>query len=390
MKKRIVIIVVVLALGIAGLYALRTWNQDANGHIRISGNIELTEITIAFKTAGRLVERAVDEGATVKKGMVLARLDRDQLLRQREAQQAALASAEAQLAQAGTSLEWQRQTLAADLEQRRADVGSSDARLLELKNGSRPQEISEAKAAVEAAQSELDRARKDWDRAQVLHKNDDISTSQFDDFRNKFQSAQAALKQAKEREALVQAGPRAEVIEAASAQAQHSRASLKMGQANELELKRRQQEVPLRRAEVDKARAQLALIDSQINDTVLTSPIDGVVLVKSADPGEVLAPGTAVMTIGDIDHPWLRGYLGERDLGKVKLGAKARVTTDSFPGKSYWGHVSFIASEAEFTPKQIQTKEERVKLVYRIKIDVDNPQHELKLNMPADAEILPE
>ncbi len=391
MKKRVVIIAVVLAsLGVAAVYALRSWNQDANGHIRISGNIELTEITIAFKTAGRLVERAIDEGAAVKKDMVLARLDRDQLLRQREAQQAALASAEAQLAQAGTSLEWERQTLAADLDQRRADVGSSDARLLELKNGSRPQEILEAKAAVDAAQSELDRASKDWDRAQVLHKDDDISTSQFDDFRNKFQSAQAALKQAKEREALVQAGPRAEVIAAASAQAQHSRAGLKMGQANELELKRRQQEVPLRRAEVDKARAQLALIDSQINDTVLTSPIDGVVLVKSADPGEVLAPGTAVMTIGDIDHPWLRGYLGERELGKVKLGAKARITTDSFPGKNYWGHVSFIASEAEFTPKQIQTKEERVKLVYRIKIDVDNPQHELKLNMPADAEILPE
>lgn len=390
MKKRIIIIAVVLALGIAGLYALRTFNQNANGHIRVSGNMELTEITIAFKTAGRLVERTVDEGATVKKGMVLARLDRDQLQRQREAQQAALASAEAQLAQAETSLEWQRQTLAADLEQKRADVGSSDARLLELKNGSRPQEILEAKAAVDAAQSELDRARNDWDRAQVLHKNDDISTSQFDDFRNKFQSAQAALKQAKEREALVQMGPRTEQIEAAAAQAQHSRASLKMGQANELELKRRQQEVPLRRAEVEKARAQLALIDSQIEDTTLISPIDGVVLVKSADPGEVLAPGTAVMTIGDIDHPWLRGYLGERELGKVKLGAKARITTDSFPGKNYWGRVSFISSEAEFTPKQIQTQEERVKLVYRIKIDVDNPQHELKLNMPADAEILPE
>src|SRR5579862_2233711 len=390
MKKRIIIIAVVLALGIAGLYALRTFNQDANGHIKISGNMELTEITIAFKTAGRLVERTVDEGAAVKKGMVLARLDRDQLQRQRDAQQAALASAEAQLAQAGTSLEWERQTLAADLDQRRADVGSSDARSPELRNGSRPQEKLEAKAAVDAAQSELDRARNDWGRAQVLHKNDDISTSQFDDFRNKFQSAQAALKQAKEREALVQMGPRTEQIEAAAAQAQHSRAGLKMGQANELELKRRQQEVPLRRAEVEKARAQLALIDSQIEDTTLISPIDGVVLVKSADPGEVLAPGTAVMTIGDIDHPWLRGYLGERELGKVKLGAKARITTDSFPGKNYWGRVSFIASEAEFTPKQIQTQEERVKLVYRIKIDVDNPQHELKLNMPADAEILPE
>ncbi|MBM3792261.1 MAG: HlyD family efflux transporter periplasmic adaptor subunit, partial [Acidobacteria bacterium] len=92
--------------------------------------------------------------------------------------------------------------------------------------------------------------------------------------------------------------------------------------------------------------------------------------------------------IGDTDRPWLRGYITEPDLGRVKLGARVRVTTDSYPGKDYWGRVTFIASEAEFTPKQIQTREERVRLVYRIKIEVDNPEQELKLNMPADAEIL--
>jgi HlyD family secretion protein len=132
----------------------------------------------------------------------------------------------------------------------------------------------------------------------------------------------------------------------------------------------------------------VALIDSQLGDTVAASPIDGVVLVKSANVGEILAPGTTVMTIGDIDHPWLRGYINERDLGRVKLGTKAKISTDSYPGKVYWGRVSFIASEAEFTPKQIQTSEERLKLVYRIKIDVDNPQRELKSNMPADAELV--
>jgi HlyD family secretion protein len=140
--------------------------------------------------------------------------------------------------------------------------------------------------------------------------------------------------------------------------------------------------------EIDRQRAQVALIDSQLTDTVAASPIDGVVLVKSANVGEILAPGTTVVTIGDIDHPWLRGYINEQDLGRVKLGTKAKITTDSYPGKVYWGRVGFIASEAEFTPKQIQTSEERLKLVYRIKIDVENPQHELKSNMPADAEIV--
>jgi len=121
---------------------------------------------------------------------------------------------------------------------------------------------------------------------------------------------------------------------------------------------------------------------------VAVSPIDGVVLTKAAEVGEVLAAGTAVITVGDLDHPWLRAYINERDLGRVNLGDKVKVTTDSFPGKVYWGRISFISSEAEFTPKQIQTKEERVKLVYRIKIDLENLNHELKSNMPADAEIL--
>jgi HlyD family secretion protein len=130
------------------------------------------------------------------------------------------------------------------------------------------------------------------------------------------------------------------------------------------------------------------MIDSQLADTIVSSPVDGVVLVKAADVGEVLAPGTTVVTVGDIDHPWLRGYVNETDLGKIKLGAKAKVTTDSYPGKVYQGRVTFISSEAEFTPKQIQTEQERVKLVYRIKIEMDNPRRELKENMPADAEIV--
>jgi len=153
-------------------------------------------------------------------------------------------------------------------------------------------------------------------------------------------------------------------------------------------MKRREQELATRRAEIERSRANLAQVDAQLADTLAVSPVDGVVLVKSADVGEVLAAGATVVTVGDIDHPWLRAYINETDLGKVKLQSKARITTDSYPGKVYDGRVTFISSEAEFTPKQIQTQEERVKLVYRIKIEADNPRHELKSNMPADAEIV--
>jgi HlyD family secretion protein len=388
-KTKIIFSVIVLgALIAAGVYASRSGRNRGSDPIIISGNIELTQMNIAFKTAGKLVERAVNEGDKVAKGAVVAKLDREQLLRQRERERAGLAMSEALLAEARTAANWQRQMLQVDLEQRNAEVASADARFSELNNGARPQEVQEATAAVESARSEYERAKKDWERAQTLHGNDDISTSQFDQFRTRFTSAEGTLRQATERLSLVQAGPRREVVDGARAQVARARAGLRVGEANQLELARREQEVTVRQADIQRARAQIALIDAQLEDTVAISPIDGIVLVKSADVGEVLAPGTTVLTIGDLRHPWLRGYVSERLLGRVKIGAEAHVTSDSFPGKVYLGRVSFIASEAEFTPKQIQTQEERVKLVYRVKIDIDNSNQELKSNMPVDAELL--
>ena len=389
MKKRFIVIALILAAAaLGGMYVFRGSGRDQGNRLVVSGNIELTEVNIAFKTAGRLIERTVDEGDPVKKGQMIARLDRDQLVAQRERETAGLESSGMQLAQAETSVAWEKANLAADIEQKRADVAANEARLAELKNGSRPQEKLDAQAAVDAAQSEVERSKRDWDRAHVLYKNDDISTAQFDQYRNRWESAAAALNSAKERQGLVVAGPRIEQINAQAAQVARARATLKMSEANALEMKRREQELGTRRAEMSRSKANLALIDSQLADTIAMSPVDGVVLVKAADVGEILAPGTTVVTVGDIDHPWLRGYVNETDLGKVKLGSKARVTTDSYPGKVYDGRVTFIASEAEFTPKQIQTQQERVKLVYRIKIEMDNPRHELKSNMPADAEIV--
>jgi HlyD family secretion protein len=387
MKKAILLVILIGGLATAGVMVYQNYHPVVSNRLLVSGNIELTEVDIAFKTAGRLIERDVDEGAMVKKGMVVARLDRDQLVQQREAQVAALQTAEAQLAEARSAAEWQRSTLAADLDVKRSDLSSAESKLLEVKNGSRPEEIQEAAAAVESAQASFDAAKKDWDRAQPLFKSDDISAAQYDQYRKALDAATANLKQAQQHSALVKAGSRSEEIENASAQTARARASLKMGEANALELQRREQDILARQGDIARAKAQIVLIDSQLNDTIATSPVSGVVLVKAADAGEVLAPGTSVVTVGDIDHPWLRAYIGERDLGRVKLGSKVKVTTDSYPGKIYAGRVSFISSEAEFTPKQIQSAEERVKLVYRVKIDIDNPLHELKSNMPADAEI---
>ena len=270
MSKRTIVIVVLAAAGIGAALAFRNRGQP-DGRIRLSGNIELTQVNIAFKISGKLIERAVDEGDAVRKGMIVARLDQDQLLRQRERERAALAGAQSQLSQAGTTVEWTKQSQASDLDQRRADLRQAEARLRELEAGSRPQEVKEASAAVEAARAEAERTRKDFERAQILFKQDDISASQFDQYRKNADSAAAALRQAEERAAMVREGPRKEEIEAARAQVARAAASVKWAQAQHLDVTRKQEDVAARRAEIDRERAQVGLIESQLGDTVAAS-----------------------------------------------------------------------------------------------------------------------
>lgn len=385
-KKLILIVAAVVVLGAWGAH--RLWNGRATDSLRLSGNIELTQVDVAFKMPGRLVERPVDEGEAVKKGQVLARLDTEQLRRQRDREQAGVSAASSQVQQTISAVRYQKEAIEADVQLKQAEVRAARARLAEMLAGSRAQEIGETQAALDQALSEEQRAARDWERAQVLIKKDNISTQQHDQFQARYKAAAAAARQARERLALVKEGPRQEEIESARAQLARAQAALRFGEAAWLDLKRREQEIESRRAEMERARAQVSVLDSQLDDAVAQSPIDGVVLSKAAEVGQVVAAGTTVLTVGDIDHPWFRGYINEKDLGRVKLGARVRVTTDSHPGKVYWGRLSFIASEAEFTPKQIQTAEERVKLVYRVKIEVPNPDRELKSNMPVDAEIL--
>jgi HlyD family secretion protein len=372
---------------VAAAALLSGCSRTPSDRVHVSGNIELTEVDMSFKTAGRLVERRFDEGDTVKKGDIVAELDRDQLSQQKDRDVAAVASADSQYQQLQTSIAMQKETLAGDIAARKADLAQARAHLEELLNGSRPQEIQESRAGASDARAQYQLAKADWDRAQTLFKNEDISRQQYDQYHTRLDSAQAILHESEHRLSLVEEGPRKEDIAGARDQVASAEQAVKLAEANRLELQRKEEQLGQQKAAIDEAKAQARITGVMLSDTIISSPIDGVVLVKSAEPGEVLAAGTTVLTIGDIDHPWLRGYISEGDLGRVKLGQKADITSDSFPGKTYPGHVSFIASDAEFTPKQIQTNEERVKLVYRIKIDVDNQRHELKNNMPVEADI---
>ena len=379
-KKIIPVFLIVAAVVAAALWRSGAFRGVPTDRILLSGNIELTEIDVSFKTPGKIIELRVDEGDAVKKGQLLARIDPDQLQKTRGANEAAVTAASSGLTQLRTAILYQKEAIGGDLDLRQAELRQAEARLAELLAGSRPQEILQSRAMAAEARTAQEQASADWERAQTLYKNEDISTAQRDQFRARFDQTAAALRQAEQRLALVVEGPRKEEIEIARAQLDRAKAALRLSRAAGLDLRRREEEVEARRADIDRSRAQLAVLDSQLGDTSAVSPIDAVVLVRSSEPGEVVAAGASVLKLGDMDRPWLRGYINERDLGRVKLGQKVRLRTDSYPGKDYWGRVSFIASEAEFTPKQIQTPEERVKLVYRIKIDVENLRRELKSN----------
>jgi HlyD family secretion protein len=171
---------------------------------------------------------------------------------------------------------------------------------------------------------------------------------------------------------------------------------LKAGSATQQQLDDRQSQYDVLVAQLNAVRqsglaaaAQVNYVKAQLANTTLNSPIDGIVLKRNAEPGEVVSSGTAVVTIGDLARPWLKIYLAGPQLGGVKLSAPARVSVDAFPGKTFIGKVSRIAEQAEFTPRNVQTRDERTRLVYAVRIALDNPAGELKPGMPADAVIEP-
>jgi len=384
-KKLLPIFLIVIAVG--GYFVWSRARVVDDNVLHLSGNIEFRKIDIAFKTAGKLLELTVDEGSNVKLGQLLASLDREQMNRMRTRDSSTIDVAQSNLQQLLTAIQYQQTTLASELNLRQAELRQAKAKLQELLDGARPQEVAQARAQVNDLKVIHDQAHREYDRAQKLIAQEDISQSQFDQFKARFDSTTAQVQSAEQRLALIIEGPRKTDIESARANVARAEAALKLTEAQRLDIHRKEEDLDARRADVARSKAGVSVIDSQLDDTRVLSPVDGVVLVKSADPGEVLAAGTPVLTIGEIDKPWLRGYVPQNKLGRIQLGMPVTVRSDSYPDKTYNGKISFIASEAEFTPKQIQTSEERVKLVYRIKVEIDNSKRELKLNMPVDAEI---
>lgn len=330
MKRRAIAVVVLLLLATAAYAAWRLLgDEEPEGVLVASGTVEATDARLGFQVPGRLAEVAVREGDEVTAGTVLARLD--------------------------------SATAAARRDQAAAQVDAARAQLDDLLAGARTQEVAEARAAAAAARDRLADARRDVERTRFLHEGGATPREALDKAELAASQAESQLEQATERLSLVEAGPRPERVAA-------------------------------QRAGVAQAEAALSAAETALGDLELTAPFGGVVTVRHREPGEVVGAGQPVLTLLDLDDRWVRIYVPEDRIGAVSLGAPAAITIDTYPDRRFEGEVRFIASEAEFTPKTVQTPEERVRLVYAVEVRVTgDAEGVLKPGMPADVTLdLPE
>ena len=287
-----------------------------------SGTVEATAADLGFQTGGRIARLAVQEGQAVAAGEAIAWLD------------------------------------AADLEARRAaslaQLDAARAQLAELQHGARPEEVRQAAAAEAAATERLEEAARQLERARALEAGGAVSREALEQAESAHQVARAQQAQAHEQLQLVQRGPRSERLDA-------------------------------QRAAVRQAEAAVAQADAALRHTIIETPFAGIVTVRHRQAGEAVAPGAPVITLLNPQDRWVRIYIREDMVGNVSLGQGASITIDSDPERSYRGRVTFISSEAEFTPRNVQTAEERVKLVYAVKVSIaDDAAFALKPGMPAD------
>jgi len=387
---RLVIVVGIVAV-VAGLaFAGWTWWRDRQGNrdvIQASGRIEVTEVNVSSKVTGRVIKRYVDEGMDVKAGQLIADLEGEDLEAQLRQTRATLQSAEAKLVQARITLRVEPTTVRTQIRQAEESLRAAEERLGLLKAGSRPQEIEEGRANLRQNLARLEIARLTRDRYRDLLADGAVAKQDLDRAESDFQAAEAAVRATRERLGILEEGPRTEDIRAAQADRDRAAAALEAARANAATLDLRQQDVRVAEAAVREAQANVRRLETQVAELKVFAPLDATVLTKAAEEGEVVAAGKPLVLLGDLDHPWIKIYVPETDVGKIRLGVRARILVDSFPGQPFEGTVTWISDEAEFTPKNIQTKEERVNLVYAVKITIDNAERKLKAGMTADAEL---
>jgi multidrug resistance efflux pump len=365
----IVAAILMAALGLTGC------RREAPGSLAVTGQIEGTAVDAGSKVGGRISEVLVKEGDRVKEGQVLLKLETAEA-------EAALMAAKAKVAQAQATLE-KLQNGATPEQLRQAEAAVDQARELyrRAQAGARTQEVQAGAAGAAAAQARLSEAQSTYNRIQKLYAQQAVSAQQLDQARAAFEAAQAQHRAAAEQANLVKEGTRQEDIDAAKAALDRMQAQL-----DEVKKGPRKEDIDAAKALLDAAKADEARAQTALDETVVKSPRDGVVESLDVHPGDLVKPG-AIVRIVDPEDLDLIVYVSAGVLGRMRLGQSVKVTTDSTGDEVFAGTVSRIAEQGEYTPRNLQTQEERVQQVFGIKVDLTSNGGTLKAGMSATAHI---
>lgn len=413
-RARVVIPVLVL-IGVVtwvGVTVLRRGDEPEEG-VAASGTIEATQVSAASKIPGRIQRVHATEGDEVRAGAPLVTIEGRELLAQIEQSRAAVEGARARVVQARAALALQIRQVDAQVAQARAAADVARERVSQagetqtLTAGQSAQGVRQGEAALaasrdssRAAHSAVERTRRDLARIEALFRDGAVSAQQVDAARSAFTTAQAqyevsldmvaqaeaTLRLARENQRQVEIRERD--VRAARSQVRQAEATVALALAGEEMIAQRRADVAAVEAAVTQAEAGLRVLLTQQQNLVITSPLTGVVLVEHARAGEVVAAGAPILTVADLREVWIRLYIPLPHLGQIALGQRAVVTTDALRGRTFTGAVIEISQHAEFTPRNVQTPEERVKLVFAVKVTLPNAERLLKPGMPADAVIL--
>jgi multidrug resistance efflux pump len=351
--------------------------QDESGKLLLSGFVEQQEVHVGSRQGGRVVQVLVEEGEMVRKDQPLVRLDLEDLLARRAGLEADLAREEA------TQQKLENGARKEEIAQAHAAAEAAMARYQAIKTGPRKEEIAQAEAQFASADAMAHDARLDAERMLSLYEKGVVSRQQRDNAWNRYQSLAAEAKARQEKLQELRNGSRPEDVRAAYEEYQQQLARLRL-----LEAGTRREELAEGRARVARARAQIQELDTQIAEGEIRAPTKAHVETVSVRPGDLLQPGAPVIRLLEPDRVWVRIYVPEPQLGLVRVGQKAEIRIDTFPHRTFTGIVEQINAESEFTPRNVQSRDERNHQVFGVKVRVDNQLGEIKSGMAADVTIL--
>jgi multidrug resistance efflux pump len=371
MKRRVLVAGVAAVALIAIVWGVSAWLAHRS-RFDYSGTVETREIQIGSRIGGRVTAVPVEEGQLVKSGTVLVQFECDELKAQRAQAQAKLEQAQADLDK------MMRGNRPEEIAQADATARAQLASLDAARNGPRTQEIDQARADYASAAADASNADIFFKRMEKLIATDTISRQQFDDARDKRDAAAQRAESSRQRLALLQAGTRPEDLRAAEDKYKQAEAASALAHKGF-----RTEDIASARGRLAQAEGSVAEFDARLREAQLTAPSDAVIEVVSIRPGDLVPAGRIVMTMLEASQLWVKVYIPETDLAHVHLGQHATVRVDSFGSRSFDGHVGQIASQAEFLPRNVQTKSDREHEVFGVKVYVDNAQQVLKSGMSA-------